>query len=95
MDRDIAELLRSVEAAGLKAFGRNYAIRCPRCQHTRARHKHAKPLNIKRTSEGTLYNCWHCGWKGFLPTNDRLKSGTRAPGARMKRRSGLKLPAWV
>ena len=94
MDRLLAGLLRAVEAAGEKAFGRNYAIRCPKCQHTRVRHKNARPLSIKRTSEGTFYHCWHCGWKGFLPVGDRPKAGEPAHRAQRKKRRGLKLPNW-
>ena len=90
MDQEISELLRAVQAVGRKAFGRNCAIKCPKCQHKRARHKNARPLNVKRTSGGVVYHCWHCGWKGFLPID-----GGPAYGSQKKKRDGLKLPAWI
>jgi len=94
MNREISELLRTVNAAGATAWGRNYAMPCPRCQHTRQRHRHARPLSVKRSVEGILYHCWHCGWQGFLPAPDGAKEGwpKRRPP---KKRGSLKLPAWI
>jgi hypothetical protein len=94
MDQELFTLLRAAGIAGDRAWGRNYAMQCPRCQHTRQRHQHARPLNIKRSVEGILYHCWHCGWRGFLPASDAAKEvwpKRRSP----KKRGVLKLPAWI
>jgi len=38
MDQELLAMLRTAEAAGQKSWGRDYAMQCPRCQHTRQRH---------------------------------------------------------
>jgi hypothetical protein len=94
MDRELFVILREAETAGDRAWGRNYAMQCPKCQDTRQRHRHARPLSIKRSGEGVLYHCWHCGWKGFLPDAGGVKEvwPKRRPP---KKRGSLKLPAWI
>jgi hypothetical protein len=94
MDREMIELLRAIERVGPTAFGRNCAMPCPRCQHTRRHHRHARPLSVKRSGDGILYHCWHCGWQGFLPAQGGAKEvwpKRRSP----KQRGALKLPAWI
>jgi hypothetical protein len=94
MDWDLRAVLRATETAGEKAWNRNYAIPCPRCQHTRQHHRHARPLSVKRSRDGLLYHCWHCGWQGFLPASDRANAvwpKRRSP----KKPAALKLPAWI
>jgi hypothetical protein len=93
MDQDLFALLRATQTAGDKTWDRNYPMQCPRCQHTRQRHPHARPLSVKRSIEGILYHCWHCGWKGFLPAQDGAKAVW--PKRPPKKRGALKLPAWI
>jgi hypothetical protein len=94
MDQELFALWRAAEAVGQKSWDRDYAMPCPRCQHTRQRHRHARPLSVKRSVEGILYRCWHCGWQGFLPAPDGAKEvwPKRKPP---KKRGSLKLPAWI
>ena len=91
MDEDFCTLLRAVEAAGNRTWGRNYAMPCPKCQHTRRRHRHARPLSITRLTEGILFHCWHCGWKGLLQDATEARPKRKPP----KKHGGLKLPAWI
>jgi hypothetical protein len=95
MDREHFAILRMAEDAGQKSWGRNYAMPCPRCQHTRQRHRHARPLSVKRSGEGILYHCWHCGWQGFLPAQDGAKEVWPKQRLPPKQRGALKLPAWI
>jgi 5-methylcytosine-specific restriction endonuclease McrA len=95
MDREHFAILRMAEAVGQKSWGRNYAMQCPKCQHTRQRHQRARPLNVKRSVEGILYHCWHCGLKGFLPNTDRAKEVWPKRRPPKKKRGSLKLPAWI
>jgi len=90
MDADLLALLRAVEAAGYRAWNRNYGMQCPKCQHSRRHHKKARPLSIKRSVEGVLYHCWHCGWKGFLRNTEGAWPKRRPP----KKPASVKLPAW-
>ena len=90
MEADLLALLRAVEAAGYRAWNRNYGMQCPKCQHSRRHHKKARPLSIKRSVEGVLYHCWHCGWKGFLQNTEDAWPKRRPP----KKSASVKLPAW-
>jgi len=90
MDADLLALLRAVEAAGYRAWNRNYGMQCPKCQHSRRHHKKARPLSVKRSAEGVLYHCWHCGWKGFLPSQD----GAREARPRRRKLTAPRLPVW-
>jgi len=91
MDADLLELLRSTERAGEKAWGRNCALPCPKCQHTRKHHKRARPLSVKRSVDGILYHCWHCGWKGFLPNG--VRSALR-PRESPQKPLAPRIPVW-
>ena len=93
MDADLLALLRAVETAGAKAWNRNHTMQCPKCQHSRRRHRKARPLSVKRTSEGVLFNCWHCGWKGFLPSRNGARDACpqRQPP---KKLTAPRLPVW-
>jgi len=90
MDGDLFALLRAVEAAGTKTRNRNHAMQCPKCQHLRRHHKKARPLSVKRAAEGILYQCWHCGWRGFLPSRD----GVHEARPRPRKPRGPRLPVW-
>jgi hypothetical protein len=93
MDADLLALLRAVETAGAKVWNRNHTMQCPKCQHSRRRHKKARPLSVKRSSEGVLYHCWHCDWKGFLPSRDGVLDAwprRRTP----KKPIAPRLPVW-
>src|SRR5215471_21842451 len=50
MDADLLALLRAVEAAGYRAWNRNYGMQCPKCQHSRRHHKKARPPAFVRSS---------------------------------------------
>ena len=93
MEADLLMLLRSVERAGQKAWGRNCGMPCPKCQHTRKHHKKAKPLSVKRSVEGVLYHCWHCGWKGFLPSQDGAR-GASPQRKSQQRPATPRIPVW-
>lgn len=90
MDADLNTLLRAVESAGQKPWGHNCAMQCPKCQHTRKHRKKARPLSVKRSVEGILYHCWHCGWKGFLPSRD----GVREAWPQRRNPRTPRLPVW-
>src|SRR5258707_1803374 len=95
---EILRKLRIAVGPGFQ-FGREHATACPKCQHLRQKHRHAKPLSVKLTHEGLFYNCWHCGWRGFEPNDRRTtreiarSAGFRHRGAGRPRRR-VKLPAW-
>jgi hypothetical protein len=91
MDADLLALLRAVETAGAKVWNRNHTMQCPKCQHSRLRHKKARPLSVKRSVEGILYHCWHCGWKGFLPSGARDAWPQHCPP---KKLAAPRLPVW-
>jgi hypothetical protein len=90
MNADLLALLHAVEAAGAKVWNRNHGMKCPKCQHLRRRHKKARPLSVKRTADGILYHCWHCGWKGFHRSGDAAADGWR----RSRQQPVPRLPVW-
>ena len=45
------------------SFG-NFNCECPKCQHTRKKHKRDRPLRVKLSQDGCLWFCHHCSWKG-------------------------------
>jgi twinkle protein len=46
---------------------------CPQCSHTRKK-KTDRCLNVN-TSDG-VYHCWHCGWSGKVPGEERMVQPT-------------------
>ena len=93
MEADLLALLRAVETAGAKVWNRNHGMQCPKCQQSGRRHKKARPLSVKRSSEGILYHCWHCGWKGFLPSRDGTRDGWPQRKS-LKKSTAPRIPVW-
>lgn len=43
-----------------------HKVACPACQHTRAKHRHDRPLSVFVGGQSIRWTCWHCGVTGGM-----------------------------
>jgi len=48
-----------------------HKVECPFCQNDRKKHKHDKPLSIKKEGQKIVYHCHHCNEKGIYDESFR------------------------
>lgn len=60
-----------------------HKVACPACQHTRAKHRHDRPLSVFVGSQSIRWTCWHCGVTGGM---DRFQSNVTPIGQAITQR---------
>jgi len=74
----------SFEDLGIKTItGRQrYYTTCPKCDHTREKHKGAKCLTVNDEPGNRWYKCHHCNWSGNLDAEgkyDQVRENSKMP----------------
>lgn len=83
--RSLGQILAEQRISPKRLTGNIRAL-CPHCSVSRRHGKKERDLTVKAYAKGVLWQCWHCGARGFewfeqWSKEDDRKKGTGVVGA--------------